>query len=96
MYPKLVPVSSAVCKFLILSQHAYKVDRPCYVTVNPSTLIHWLYAFDFDFINLEPSQLLQTGITPEKKCSNGYCLSLAFFMFPSCSLICLSEINIRE
>ena len=33
-----------------------------------------LSAFDFDFI--ESSQLIQTDITPEKKCSHDYCFSL--------------------
>ena len=41
-----------------------------------------LPAFDFHFIGLESSQLLQTDLTPERKCSNDYCFSLALFTFP--------------
>ena len=41
-----------------------------------------LPAFDFHFLSLESSQLLQTDITLERKCSNNYCFSLALFIFP--------------
>ena len=41
-----------------------------------------LPAFDFGFINLESSQLLQTDVTPERKCINNYRFSLALFIFP--------------
>ena len=41
-----------------------------------------LPAVNFDFIGLQSSQLLPTDITPEKKCSNDYCFSLALFIFP--------------
>ena len=34
-----------------------------------------LPAFDFYFLVLESSQLHQTDITPERKCSNDYCFS---------------------
>ena len=32
-----------------------------------------LTAFDFHSIGLEPSQLLQTDVTPERNCYNDYC-----------------------
>ena len=41
-----------------------------------------LSAFDFLFIGFDLSQLLQTDITSERKCSNDYCFSLALFIFP--------------
>ena len=41
-----------------------------------------LYAFDFHFIGFDLSQLLQTDITSERKCSNDCCFSLALFIFP--------------
>ena len=41
-----------------------------------------LYAFDFRFIGFDLSQLLQTDITSERKCSNDCCFSLALFIFP--------------
>ena len=41
-----------------------------------------LPAFDFHFIGLESSQLIQTDLNPEKKYSNDYCFSLALFIFP--------------
>ena len=40
-----------------------------------------LPAFDFHFIGFS-SQLLQTDVTPERKCSSDYCFSLALFIFP--------------
>ena len=40
-----------------------------------------LPAFDFHFIGLQSSQLLQTDLTPERKCSNDNCISIAFFIF---------------
>ena len=36
-----------------------------------------LPAFNFHFIGLESSQLLQTDLTPERMCSNDNCFSLA-------------------
>ena len=41
--------------------------------------------FDFLFIDLESSRLLQTEITPERKCISDYCFSLALFIF---AIIC--------
>ena len=41
-----------------------------------------LPAFDFHSIGLESSQLLQTDLTPERKCCNDYCFSLVLFIFP--------------
>ena len=41
-----------------------------------------LPAFDFHSIGLEPSQLLQTDLTPKRKCCNDYCFCLVFFIFP--------------
>ena len=41
-----------------------------------------LPAFDFHSIGLEPSQLLQTDLTPERKCCNDYCFRLVLFIFP--------------
>ena len=41
-----------------------------------------LHNFNIDSIDLESSQFLQTDITPESKCSNAYCFSLVFFLFP--------------
>ena len=41
-----------------------------------------LPAFDFHSIGLEPSQLLQTNLTPERKCCNDYCFCLVLFLFP--------------
>ena len=41
-----------------------------------------LPVFDFHSIGLEPSQLLQTDLTPERKCCNDYCFRLALFIFP--------------
>ena len=41
-----------------------------------------LSAFDFHFIGLKSSQLLQTDIILEKKCSNDYYFSLALFYIP--------------
>ena len=41
-----------------------------------------LPTFDFHFIGLEPSQLLQTDLTPERKCCNDYCFRLVLFVFP--------------
>ena len=41
-----------------------------------------LPAFDFHFISLESSQLLQTDVTPERRCSNDNCFSIALFIFP--------------
>ena len=38
MYPKLVPVTSVVCKSSILSQRVCEVNPPCYVTVDASTV----------------------------------------------------------
>ena len=55
-----------------------------------------LDAFDFDFIGLEIFQLLQTDITPEKKCSNDYCFSLALFIFPIMFARVYLRINIKE
>ena len=40
-----------------------------------------LPAFDFHSICLEPSQLLQTDLTPERKCCNDYCFCLILFIF---------------
>ena len=37
-YPKLVPVSSVVCKSFILSQRVCGIDPPCYVTTDASTI----------------------------------------------------------
>ena len=40
------------------------------VNVDVNTLFNTLLpAFDFHFIGLEPSHLLQTDLTPERKCS---------------------------
>ena len=41
-----------------------------------------LPAFDFHSIGLLSSQLLQTDLTPERKCCNDYCFSLVLFIFP--------------
>ena len=41
-----------------------------------------LPAFDFHSIGLESSQLLQTDLTPKRKCCNDYCFSLILFIFP--------------
>ena len=43
-YPKLVPVSSLVCKSFVLSQHVCEVDPPCYVTVDISTVKNGKYS----------------------------------------------------
>ena len=37
-YPKLVPVSSVVCKSFILFQCVCEVDPPCYLTIDISTV----------------------------------------------------------
>ena len=52
------------------------------VTCNNFTISLVLPAFDYGFIHLESSRLLQSGITPEKKCGIDYCFSLALFIFP--------------
>ena len=49
-----------------------------------------LTAFDFHSIGLESSQLLQTDLTPERKCSNDSCFSLVL----SCLHVCFLETNI--
>ena len=41
-----------------------------------------LPAFNFHSISLEPSQLLQTDLTPETKCCNDYSFRLVLFIFP--------------
>ena len=41
-----------------------------------------LPTFNFHFINLESSQLLQTDTTPKRKCINYYCFSLVLFILP--------------
>ena len=41
-----------------------------------------LPAFDFHSIGLEPSQLLQTDLIPERKCCKDYCFRLVFFILP--------------
>ena len=51
-----------------------------------------LPAFDFHFMGLESSQLLQTNLTPEKKCSNDYCFGLALFIF----LIMFAHVFLRK
>ena len=40
-------------------------------------------AFNFHFIGLELSQLLQTDLTLKRKCCNDYCLCLVLLIFPS-------------
>ena len=40
-----------------------------------------LPAFDFYSIGLDPSQLLQTDLTPKRKCCNDYCFRLVLFIF---------------
>ena len=54
-----------------------------------------LSTFDFHSIGLESSQLLQTNLTPERKCCNDYCFSLVFFIIPSCLHVCFLVKNIR-
>ena len=46
-----------------------------------------LPAFCFHSIGLEPSPLLQTDRTPERKCCNDYCFSLVIFIFPIMSAL---------
>ena len=60
MYPKLVPVSSVVCKSFILSQHVCEVDLPCYVTVDVSTVKNAKYF---------PSCYNVTSVTHVKDCN---------------------------
>ena len=50
-YPKLVPVSSVVCKSFILSQRICEVDPPCYVTVDASTIKNEKYSSSYYNVN---------------------------------------------
>ena len=63
-----VDVEYAICSDLVICNNfiSYKL----------------LPAFDFHSISLELSQLLQTGLTPERKCCNDYCFGLVLFIFP--------------
>ena len=54
-----------------------------------------LPAFDFHSIGLEPSQLLQTDLTPERNCCNDYCFRLVLFIFPVVFEGTSKSINIR-
>ena len=47
-YPKLVPVSSFVCKSFILTQPVCEVDPPCYVAVDVSTVKNGKYSSSCD------------------------------------------------
>ena len=51
-----------------------------------------LPAFNFHSIDLEPSQLLQTDLTPERKCCNDYGFYLVLFIFP----ITLARVFLRK
>ena len=51
-----------------------------------------LPAFDFHFIGLESSQLLQTDLTPKRKWSNNNCFSIALSIFP----IMLARVFLRN
>ena len=59
-YPKLVPVSSVVCKSFILSQRVCEVDPPCYVTVDVSTVKNEKYSLSYYNI---------TSVTNAKVCN---------------------------
>ena len=56
--------------------------RSDFVICNNFVNYKMLLAFDFHSIGLEPSQLLQTDLTPERKCYNDYCFCLVLFIFP--------------
>ena len=51
-----------------------------------------LPGFDLISIGLEPSQLLQTDLAPERKCYNDYCFRLVLFIFP----IMLARVFLRN
>ena len=59
-YPKLLPGSSVVCKFFILSQGVCEVDPPCSVTVDVSTVKNGKYS---------PSCYNVTSFTHVKVCN---------------------------
>ena len=48
--------------------------------------------FDFHSVGLEPSQLLQTDLTPKRKCCNDYCFRLVLFIF----LIIFARMSLRN